>query len=63
MSYFCGWNRFPDFQHSTLWMGWFSHKFKGPGVQYKVALNIMMGDIVWINGPFPCGCYADITIF
>jgi hypothetical protein len=23
--------------------------FKGPGIQYKVALNIMMGDIVWIS--------------
>ena len=24
---------------------------------------IQTGDIVWINGPFPCGNYPDITIF
>jgi hypothetical protein len=28
-----------------------------------VALNIMMEDIVWINGPFPCGRYPNISIF
>ena len=22
-----------------------------------------MGEIKWINGPFPCGKYADVTIF
>jgi hypothetical protein len=55
-----------DFRiYNTLpfWTGWFSHKFKGPGLRYEVALNIMTGDIVWIHGPFPCGKYPDITIF
>lgn len=42
---------------------WYSHKFKGPGVRYEVALSINGGDIVHINGPFPCGSYPDITIF
>jgi hypothetical protein len=46
-----------------FWTGWLSHKFKGPGIRHKVALNIMMGDIVWINGPIRCGCDPDITIF
>jgi hypothetical protein len=57
------WTDFRIFNILPFWTGWFSHKFKGPGVRYEVALNIMMGDIVWINGPFPCGCYPDITIF
>lgn len=43
--------------------GWYSHKFKGAGLRYEVALAISTGDIVHINGPFPCGNYPDITIF
>jgi hypothetical protein len=54
---------FRIFNIKPFWTGWFSHKFKGPGLRYEVALNIMTGDIVWINGPFPCGRYPDITIF
>lgn len=23
----------------------------------------MNGEIVWVNGPFPCGNFPDITIF
>jgi hypothetical protein len=33
------------------------------GLRYEVALCILTGDIVWINGPFPCGLFNDITIF
>lgn len=42
---------------------WYSHKFKGPGLRYEVALSILGGDIVWTNGPFPCGSWPDISIF
>lgn len=42
---------------------WYSHKFKGPGVRYEVALSINGGDIVHINGPFACGSNPDISIF
>jgi DDE superfamily endonuclease len=42
---------------------WFSHKFKGPGLRYEVAVSILGGDIVWTNGPFPCGAWPDISIF
>jgi hypothetical protein len=42
---------------------WYSHKYKGPGVRYEVGLAIRTGNIVWINGPFPCGDYSDTTIF
>ena len=41
-----------------------SHKFaKKGGLRYEVALCILTGDIVWINGPFPCGEWNDISIF
>ena len=42
---------------------WYSHKFKGPGVRYEIALCIYDGSIVWVNGPFPCGKYNDCDIF
>jgi len=42
---------------------WYSHKFKAPGLQYEVCVCIQTGDIVWINGPFPCGSWPDVNIF
>lgn len=41
---------------------WFSQKFKGPAVKYEVALDLLTGDCVWINGPFQGGT-NDLTIF
>ena len=41
---------------------WYSHKFKGAGVRYEVAICLQTGDIVWVNGPFPCGSYSDRVI-
>jgi len=42
---------------------WCSHKFKGAGLRYELAISIQTGDIVWLNGPYPCGEYNDIKIF
>lgn len=42
--------------------GWYSHKFKGPGVRYEVAVCIQTGWIVWVNGPYPCGEWPDLRI-
>jgi hypothetical protein len=42
---------------------WFSHKFKGPGLRYEVAISIMGGGIVHIQGPNPCGKWPDIKNF
>ena len=42
---------------------WFGHKFHGPGLRYEIALVIITGDVAWINGPFPCGQFNDLTIF
>ena len=41
---------------------WFSHKFKGPGLRYEVALCISTGHIVWTRGPFACGSWPDLKI-
>jgi hypothetical protein len=41
---------------------WYSHKFKGPGLRYEVAVCIQTGWIVWKNGPYPCGPFPDLTI-
>ena len=41
---------------------WFSQKFKGAAVKYEVALDVLDGHCVWINGPFR-GSKNDVTIF
>ena len=41
---------------------WWSHKFDGPVVKYKVTVSIFGGDIVWVNGLIKGG-ESDITIF
>lgn len=48
---------------SPFWSGWFSHKFKGPGLRYEVGLNIQTGWICWVQGPFAPGPWSDIKIF
>jgi hypothetical protein len=34
---------------------WYSHKLHGAGSWYKIAPCIKTGDIIYVNGPFPCG--------
>jgi len=41
-----------------------SHKFAGKsGLRYELAIDIKTGNLVWINGPFPCGAFPDLLIF
>lgn len=42
---------------------WYSHKMHRAGLRYEVGVSIKKGHIVWVNGPFPCGTYPDISIF
>ena len=40
-----------------------SHKFRSSGLQYEVAVSIVNGSLVCINGPYECGLWPDIKIF
>ena len=42
---------------------WYSHKIKRSGLRYEVGLSIRSGDICWVNGPYECGKWPDISIF
>jgi DDE superfamily endonuclease len=53
-----------DFKIAEQGPAFSSHKFaKKSGLRYEVCVCILSGDIVWVNGPFPCGRNHDITIF
>ena len=52
-----------DFRVKRKGKRWYSHKYKKGGVRYEVALCILTGDIVWINGPYEAGKWPDISIF
>lgn len=51
-----------DFRIAENGRTFYSHKFKKSGLRYEVAISIISGDIVWINGPFECGKWPDIKI-
>ena len=39
-------------------------KFKGKcGLRYKIGVDILAGNIVWVNGPYAAGKYTDIKMF
>ncbi len=41
-----------------------SHKFNGKcALRYELGVDIVEGNLVWIEGPYPAGKYSDITIF
>jgi hypothetical protein len=41
---------------------WSSHKFKGPGLAYELAICVHEPKLVWVNGPFRAG-ESDSEIF
>ena len=41
----------------------YSHKFKNSGLQYEVGLTIATGYIIWINSPYECRKWNDVSIF
>ena len=41
----------------------YSFKYKTSGVRYEIGLCILTGVIVWLNGPYECGLWPDISIF
>ena len=41
-----------------------SHKYAGKSaLHYKLGVDILAGNLVWIQGPYPTGKYTDIKIF
>lgn len=53
-----------DFQIPYAGKKFHSHKFKfGSGLRYEVAVSILSGDLVWVNGPYEPGIWNDIKIF
>jgi hypothetical protein len=41
-----------------------SHKYAGKSaLRYELGVNILAGNLVWIQGPYPAGKYTDIKIF
>ena len=54
---------FRTYLHGNNAALWFSHKYKGPGIRYEIAIAIQTGDICHTGGPFPAGQWPDIKIF
>jgi hypothetical protein len=41
-----------------------SHKYAGKSaLRSKLGVDILMGNLVWIQGPYPAGAWPDIKIF
>ena len=41
-----------------------SHKYAGKSaLRYELGVDILAGNLVWIEGPYPAGKYTDIVIF
>jgi hypothetical protein len=41
-----------------------SFKFKGKcGLRCKIGVDILAGNIMWVNGPYAAGKYTDIKLF
>ncbi len=41
-----------------------SHKYAGKSALcYEPGVDILMGNLVWIQGPYPAGAWPDIKIF
>jgi uncharacterized protein YpmB len=53
-----------DFQIPFCGRKFHSHKFKfGSALRYEVAVCILSGVLVWINGPYEPGIWNDLAIF
>lgn len=53
-----------DFQIPFYGRKFHSHKYKfGSAIRYEVAVCILSGELVWVNGPYEPGIWNDISIF
>lgn len=52
-----------DFRIFHCGRKFYSYKYKSSGLRYEVALCILTGECVWLNGPFQPGIWNDLLIF
>ncbi len=43
------------FELSPFSTEWYIYKFKSGGLRYEVGVSIEKENLVWVNGPYPCG--------
>ncbi len=56
--------RIPQKGIATKGNAFASHKSAGKSaLRYELGVDILAGNLVWIQGPYPAGKYTDIKIF
>ena len=56
--------RIPQKGAATKGNAFASHKYAGKSaLRYELGVDILAGNLVWIQGPYPAGKYTDIKIF
>ena len=56
--------RIPQKGAATKGNAFASHKYVGKStLRYELGVDILAGNLVWIQGPYPAGKYTDINIF
>jgi hypothetical protein len=56
--------RIPQKGAATKGKAFASHKYAGKSdLRYELGVDILAGNPVWIQGPYPAGKYTDIKIF
>lgn len=56
--------RIPQQGHAIAGNPFSSHKFAGKcALRYEIGVDILAGNVVWIEGPYAAGKYTDLTIF
>jgi hypothetical protein len=56
--------RIPQKGAATKGNAFASHKYAGKSaLRYELGVDILAGNLVWIQGPYPAGKYTDIVIF
>ncbi len=56
--------RIPQKGIATKGNAFASHKYAGKSaLRYELGVDILAGNLVWIQGPYPAGKYTDIKIF
>ena len=56
--------RIPQKGAATKGNAFASHKYAGKSaLHYELGVDIITGNLVWIQGPYPAGKYTDVKIF